>query len=114
VVVSEWEKLRQDRGKVCIEEMSASEPPFDVSKVVLWKALCKHTDCKWVLLKAAETTIRFRTGVGCAIAIRRATSPSTEYPSTLAPPSGLCTFRSSLLYMAENNEFWPLAFQGQT
>ena len=34
VVVSEWEKLRQDRGQVGIEEMSASKPPLDVSKVV--------------------------------------------------------------------------------
>jgi hypothetical protein len=33
VVVSEWEKLRQDRGQVGIEEMSASKPPLDVSKM---------------------------------------------------------------------------------
>ena len=34
MVVSEWEKLRQERGQVGIEEMSASKPPLDVSKVV--------------------------------------------------------------------------------
>ena len=61
VVVSEWGKAAARPRKVCIGEMSASEPPLDVSKIVGvvetgGVASCREQGLRGVLITAQTTT----------------------------------------------------------